>query len=70
MPVRLKTSQSDWSIARWSPTTSATITPAYGLSGKARRMRSRSLARQCPTRLPMPKTKLSRRRLLPPSART
>lgn len=45
MPVRLKTRQSDWPIACWLPTTSATIRPAYGLSGKARRTRSRRLAR-------------------------
>ena len=70
MPVRLNTAQSDWSIARWSPTTSATITPAYCLPGNARRMRSRSLARQCSTRLPMLKTKLSSRRFLSPSGRT
>lgn len=53
MPVRLKIVQSDWSIGRWSPTTSATITPAYCWPGNAARMRSRSVARQCSTRFPV-----------------
>ena len=36
-PVRLNTCQSDWGMARWSPTTSATITPAYCLPSRLRR---------------------------------
>ena len=60
-PVRLNTSQSACGMPRWSPITSATITPAYGLPASASRMRSRSSARQRSTTVPKRGTKASTR---------
>ncbi|MNS70472.1 hypothetical protein D3C72_1038160 [compost metagenome] len=60
-PVRLNTCQSDWGMARWSPTTSATITPAYCLPSRLRAMRARRAARLASTTLPKPGTKAARR---------
>ncbi len=70
IPVRLNTFQSDWLTARWSPTTSATITPAYSLSGKAAKIRARSQPRQASTTLPKLQTKASSRRFCGASARS